>query len=164
MQSKLWTLSGLAVELGHDRRTLASRLDGLAPDEESQLSTGRTSRKWRMARAVAHLYASANPGELDLNAERARLAKEQADKTAMANAVERGELLSAQTVALEWGRLVSNCRAKLLGLPTKLAPQLAHAKTPNACLQLLTSEVHRALHELAEYRPGDEPQDTEGRA
>ncbi len=108
---------------------------------------------WRMAN-----------GALDLNAERARLAKEQADRTAMANAVERGELLRVATVATEWGRMLSACRAKLLAAPTKLAPRLAKEKTPVRCLELVTTEIYAALHELSNYRPGNEPQDDEGHA
>jgi len=34
MQSKLWSISGLATELEMDRRTLAKRLEYLAPAEE----------------------------------------------------------------------------------------------------------------------------------
>lgn len=92
---------------------------------------------------------------LDLNAERARLAKEQADKTAMANAVERGELLSVSTVATEWGRLASSIRAKFLGLPTKLAPRLAGLKNALTVRDALTAEINQVLVALRDYRPGD---------
>lgn len=92
---------------------------------------------------------------LDLNAERARLAKEQADRTALENAVKRGELLSVQTVATEWARMVSAARAKVLGMPSQLAPQLAVMKNALAITDALTAKFNAALAHLADYRPGD---------
>ncbi len=106
-------------------------------------------------------YFEADRQLLELNQQRARLAKEQADKTAMDNTVKRGELLSVRTVEIEIGRMFSSMRAKLLGLPTKLAPRVAREKTPARCLDLMTTEIHACLTELSEYRPGDEPQDDE---
>lgn len=35
LQRQLWSINALSVELGLDRRTLAKRLDGLAPAQES---------------------------------------------------------------------------------------------------------------------------------
>ena len=52
MQAQLWTVSGLAVELGRDRRTIAKQLEGLAPDEEETRRGGAVTRRWLLARVI----------------------------------------------------------------------------------------------------------------
>lgn len=125
--------------------------DGMPVVRAGQRGAGRESQI--DLEAGIRWYFQAHRNALELNQQRARLAKEQADKTAMENAVARGELLSVQTVETEWVRFVSACRAKLLGLPTKLAPRVAKEKKPALCLDLMTTEIHAALHELSEYSP-----------
>jgi len=74
MQSKLWSISGLATELGMDRRTLAKRLESLAPAEEKK--TGKRIQKlWRMSDVVEHLR-SPRPQQAELDAENKKLTKE----------------------------------------------------------------------------------------
>lgn len=92
--------------------------------------------------------------ELDLTQERARLAKEQADKTAMDNAVKRGELLRVSTVAKEWSHLIGPHSAKLLGMPRKLSPRLAAMKNANAINDCLSDEIRNILAAWADYQPG----------
>lgn len=62
-----------------------------------------------------------------LTAERARLAKEQADAQAMKNAVQRGELVAADEVAREWGDVLRRVRARILAAPSRLRQELALA-------------------------------------
>jgi hypothetical protein len=123
MQSKLWTLNALAVELGHDRRTLARKLEGLAPDDETAHG-GRVTRRWRLRRVVEHLYAAPERGELNPAQERARRDAEQADRLAMQNAVMRRELLPREDVVREVGGYIDACRTRLLNLPGRLAAEL----------------------------------------
>jgi phage terminase Nu1 subunit (DNA packaging protein) len=59
---------------------------------------------------------------LDLTAERARLAKAQADKTELEVAELRGELVSAQEVIEAWTQYIAAIRARLLALPSKARP------------------------------------------
>ena len=58
---------------------------------------------------------------LDLNAERARLARAQAERTELALARERGLLIERTAVILTWTNFVAVWRARLWGLPTRLA-------------------------------------------
>ena len=80
------------------------------------------------AREVAAGRASQN-GELDIVAERARLAKEQADKLEMENAAARGELLPRADVVSALQAVFARCRARrsrrMLPSPwySKLRPQ-----------------------------------------
>lgn len=95
------------------------------------------------------------PEELDLNAERARLAKEQADKTALENAVRRGQMVDALVVVNEWTDQIAAARSRLLATPTKLAPQLVGLQDANVVALAIRTEIYAALAELAEYEPDD---------
>lgn len=81
--------------------------------------------------------------------QRERLAAAQAEKVESENRVRRGELVEVEQVGAEWDDLVLNARAKLLSLPTKIAPQLAGRTDPNAIRSILRSEINAALIELA---------------
>lgn len=100
-------------------------------------------------RAVAAGRAS-ELGGLDLTAERARVAKEQADGLEMKNAAMRGELLPRADVHAAVTSANARVRAKLLSMPGKLAPILASLTAPAAIKERLTSAIYEALSELAE--------------
>lgn len=90
--------------------------------------------------------------DLDLNAERARLAKEQADAAAMRNAVSRGELLPAAEVVGAMRAAFGASRARLLAIPAKAAPLVAGIESPAEVRDILTGAVHEACDELADAR------------
>jgi phage terminase Nu1 subunit (DNA packaging protein) len=93
---------------------------------------------------------------IDLNAERARLAKEQADGQALKNSVARGELLPADKVENAWMSAIGRCRALLLGIPTSSAGRIVllsrqHEGAKEAereVRELLTSLIDGAVEEL----------------
>jgi phage terminase Nu1 subunit (DNA packaging protein) len=93
---------------------------------------------------------------LDLDAERARLAAEQADKIAMENAITRGEVAYLPDVATEQGRVFEMIRAKSLAMPTKCAP-LANPENPNLARDVIEREVLELLTEIAAAEFGNEP-------
>ncbi|MBP0446716.1 hypothetical protein J8J14_18220 [Roseomonas sp. SSH11] len=104
----------------------------------------------RHLREVAAGRASAESGEgLDLVQERARLAAEQADATAMKNAITRGELVPAGDLERVFGALVSSARERFLALPYKAAPLVIGKATPVEAQAVLTDLVHEALLILA---------------
>lgn len=159
MQSKLWTLSALAVELGRDRRALARDLEGLAPDDE-QVVGERTSRRWRLRRVIERLYARQDEREFDPVQERARKDAEMADKLAMANAVTRGEMIPRQRVLDDVGGYIDGCRARL----AHLAPRIAALLDPDAGRRLepqIKEIVQEAIAELRGYRPWRQPGQTD---
>lgn len=145
MQSKLWTLSALSVELQRDRRSLARQLETLKPDEQEK-AAGRTKRTWRLRRVIDHLFGSGEA--LDGAKERARKDKELADKYALENAVRRGELMEVDRAEQEYGTLVMAARARLLQLPGKCA-QMAPANTQIEVERIVRTEVYAALTELS---------------
>lgn len=110
----------------------------------------------RHLREVAAGRAAQIDGEdeenLDLVQERARLAKEQADKIAMENATRRGESLSRPDVVAMIQGLIAHSRAKFLALPSKLAAILARLDQPREVQDRLTTAIHDCLAELANTR------------
>jgi len=157
MQSRLWTLNALAVELGRDRRSLARALDGLQPDESRQVGA-RTERKYRLVRVIEHLYARAPDGdELDPAKERARRDKEAADKLALENAETRGDIARVSVMVQEVGAMLADHRQNALGIPSKLAPALAGLDAANI-KERLTDAVYQLLNDLADYQPGQRQQ------
>lgn len=72
-----------------------------------------------------------------------------AEKNELKNAVTKGELIPRDVVNTKWAEDVSNVKAKLLALPSKLAPRLAglSAREVN---EILTEGIYEALNELAE--------------
>jgi phage terminase Nu1 subunit (DNA packaging protein) len=88
-------------------------------------------------------------GAVDLVAERARLARAQAEKVERENAVADGEFLPRGEVHIIVTSAFARVRAKMLALPSKLAPELAAIKTPAKVQRVIKDEVYRALNELA---------------
>lgn len=103
---------------------------------------------------VTHLrgIASGRGGEahvLELTAERARLAKAQADAQELRNAQAHGELIRAEDAEREWFDLLRQLRARLLAIPARLRSDGALDREASAALD-------RALRDaLAELGGGD---------
>ena len=92
-------------------------------------------------------------GDLDLGAERARLAKEQADAKEMENAVERGELVYIEDVAKRFEQSLNKVRMKLLAVPIKTAAEVVAAVDAKEAQSIIENAVIEALNELAEVYP-----------
>ncbi|WP_158970940.1 DNA packaging protein [Chachezhania sediminis] len=81
---------------------------------------------------VAHLRetASGRGGEQHVNtltAERARLAKEQADAQALKNARLRGDLVEAAEVERTWSDTLRHVRSRMLAVPSRLRADFPQA-------------------------------------
>lgn len=87
-----------------------------------------------------------------LTAERARLAREQADQTAMKNAAMRGEMISMTDVRNEWVSIGRRIRNAVLSVPSRCRQMLPHLTTYD--VDLIGEEIRSALTEL-----GDEDDD-----
>ena len=107
---------------GKTYTTIKNKLEsaGLKP-----VSTGEKGKAhlWDSQQALEAIYATAaiDGDGLDLNAERAREAKERADKLELQNAFRRKELLLASEVKREWAKIVITVKTKITGLPSRLA-------------------------------------------
>lgn len=93
---------------------------------------------------------------LDLEHQRARQAKEQADKLALENAAARGELVYVDDMVEVWSRALTAFRQRLRGAAAKLAPRV-NPGNPNLARDLIEREHDEALAELADLDPGAEP-------
>ena len=119
---------------------------------------------WRTDRARAE---AGGEKPLDLNAERARLAREQADAQELKNRVSRGELLPAEEVVAGWEAAIGRARALLLGIPTSAAPTIVlltrqHEDAERAVREHLTKLIDGACDELVDTSFDDETDDEAG--
>lgn len=101
-------------------------------------------------RVVTHLRGIAagwGTGDMaaNLTAERARLAKEQADAQALKNAALRGDLIEADAVAREWADVLRQVRARILAVPSRLRQALDLSA---AAADQIDRELREALTEL----------------
>ncbi|HEY8214321.1 MAG TPA: hypothetical protein VIG36_09365 [Methylocystis sp.] len=97
----------------------------------TRVARGKYALKTCVQAISRHLreVAAGRGGEaagLELSAERARLAKEQADGQAIKNATLRGELIEADIVERRWADILSSVKAQMLGIPSELAQALPH--------------------------------------
>jgi phage terminase Nu1 subunit (DNA packaging protein) len=95
--------------------------------------------------------AGNNNNNLELGAERARLAKEQADAKEMENAVERGDLVYIEKVAKQFEQQLTKARNKLLAAPTKVAAEAHAAATVKEVREIIEAAIIEALDELVGY-------------
>jgi phage terminase Nu1 subunit (DNA packaging protein) len=119
---------------------------------------------WRTDRALAE---AGGEKPLDLNAERARLAKEQADAQELKNRVSRGELLPASEVEGLWQSAAGRCRSILLGIPNSSSERIVliarreekAEDAARAVRELLTRQIDGALAEMARLEAADDDED-----
>tara|TARA_B100000427_G_scaffold329369_2_gene345271 strand:- start:2017 stop:2547 length:531 start_codon:yes stop_codon:yes gene_type:complete len=99
--------------------------------------------------------------------EKARLTKAQADKAEMEVEVITRGMIKAEEVRDGWVAIVSNVRAKLLNLPSKIAHQVVGLETYSEAEGLINEEIYEVLNELAateipDTLRGDVEPDSEG--
>ena len=137
-----WSISGLAVELGRDRRFISKLVEDLEP-------IGRKGKADLYAMSDVFASAQGRNGDLDATQEKARRDKEAADKLEMENAKTRGELISGSEIGELIKDHILRARAKLMVLGSRLAPQLAAEMEVTACQRIVEGGVDEALGELA---------------
>ncbi len=113
MQAQLWSISGLAIELGMDRRTIAKRLEDLEPDDIKKGK--RVEKHWKMSRVFNHLSEIDNP--LD---ELARLNKLRGDRVEHDLSIDKGESASISILTWALSRIAELINSKLAALPLML--------------------------------------------
>lgn len=100
-------------------------------------------------------------GTGDIAEEKARLTKAQADKAELEVEQLESRLIPADVVQETWIEYVSNSRAKLLGLPSRIAHQLITVDKYAEAESIIKEQVYDILNELSqhgipkEYRKGD---------
>lgn len=147
------TTGQVARLIGVTERAIAGRkADGRVPTHADGGLDLRTIVQAGIDALAQRQKAASDGGDLDLNAERARLAKEQADAQEMKNAVTRGELIPRPDVVASMQIAFANARARLLSLPSKAAPLVLGLDSPAAVRDTLTDLIHECCGELAATR------------
>ena len=90
-----------------------------------------------------------NIGETDIYQQKLRLTKNQADHKEIEVAVLSSKLVHSDDVIDTWQNFIANCRSKLLNIPAKVTHQVLGLKSYAEVEDLITTEVHEALNELA---------------
>lgn len=111
----------------------------------------RTSYLRRLREEAAGRAAQGDreDGDLDIVAERARLAKEQADRLEMDNAVRRQELVEFDEFVAVIGRTFAAIRTRLLAIPAECAVRWSAGQTPAVAEEVIRDVVYQALEELS---------------
>lgn len=89
-------------------------------------------------------------GDLDLLAERARLAKEQADRIALQNAVTRKQYAPVEILAVALAATAAQIGVIFDGLPGKI--RIAVPDLPTRAIEIIAAEHARARNSLADLR------------
>ena len=143
-----------AAELGEWINLAAPRVNALAREGRIPRRTdGRFDLQPAIRGYVESLRLKSGGSALasnpELNAEKIRLAKANADKVETANAKARGELAPLPEVERAWAGILRDVRAALLALPSRAASRLGHLTQHD--VQTLDQEVRAVLVELAEH-------------
>lgn len=128
--------------LGVSRRTFFRLVEtGIIPkDAEGEYRLGE----------IAEAYYKHHFGGESLTAAKTRLTRAQAELAELELAEERGELHRADAVMTVWADNVQNAKAKLLSIPTKIAP-MSVGQDANVIQKLMKDQINEVLHELADY-------------
>lgn len=130
----------------------ANRVHALGRDGVLPRNPDKTYPLRASVRAYADHCRSLAKGkatDAELAAEKIRLAREQADKIALQNAAARGELLDSQTVAAEWRGIITDLRAAVLAVPSRVASELGFDRKETI---VLDSEIRAAMEAIADDR------------
>lgn len=148
------SMTEVAAHLHMDLQTFRKLIDrGVITKQERGSYDAEQVRKEYILHIREVAAGRFKAGELDLQAERARLAKEQADAKEMENAVERGDLVYIEDVAKQVEGQMTKVRTKLLAIPTKYAPELHAMATAREVQLALEEAITEALNELVGYNP-----------
>lgn len=135
---------GLIPKAAHGRYDVIACVHGYIDYLRTELAGYRSSRLGDSK------GGSKGSGGLDLAAERARLAHEQADGQELKNAQERGDLVPRDEVLRVTLALCANTRQRLLAVPNSVASQVAAEQNPALCQELIRDAVELALNEMAD--------------
>lgn len=105
---------------------------------------------WLVEHRISQRIGDPEDGEtLDLNHERALLARSQRRHRDMLLERDAGNLVEIDKVAEQVGDEYSTVRAKLLAIPSKAAPLVAPITAPAQCRKIISDQVDEALQELS---------------
>ncbi len=128
-------------------KTLVKRLADVEPIEV----TAR-EKYYPLGEALRVVY---KPSLLDLNKERARLAKYQGDKVKLEVQEMKGMLIDSEKWLADYSQKITGFKDKMLALPLKLAGEVSICSDVEENRMRLTSAVYEALNDLAFAQKGN---------
>lgn len=136
-----WSISTLAVELGKDRRTIATAVRDLVPMERK----GRVEL-YRLSDVLPLVMGGGKPTDFDDAKARKMAADAELAEEELAR-VRRETILVADVISA-LGPEYAALRARVLAIATKLAPRVAIETDERVCRALIERECIEALNEL----------------
>ena len=144
------SLDDCAEHLGIQQATLSKLIKHGVIDKQDRGKYNLDEVRLAYLKHIRNM-AGNNNNNLELGAERARLAKEQADAKEMENAVERGDLVYIDHIVKQFEQQLMKCKTKLLAVPTKVAAEAHAAADVQEVQEIIESSVLEALSELVGY-------------
>ena len=160
LMAKLYTLTGLEVELGVDKRRIARALQNFPADGKV-----KTRDAWYIATAYKALVAGPDDGggeTLNPIAEKARLDKARADLAELDLKHKEGRAVPSDLVEATLGRLRDEVRKAMFAVPGKCAPRILPGMKPSGIEALIREYIDDALRALssAEVKTEEPPDDS----
>lgn len=85
--------------------------------------------------------------------EHARLEKAKREKAEIQVSLMKGTVHAAEDVEREMTKMLMAFRAKILGIPSRLAPKATNIDNANQLEDMIRQELYEALKELSDYDP-----------
>lgn len=119
---------------------------------EEKIITRQPEGDFVLPEAIAEFYSFKFQSDeaIDFMAEKALHEKAKRELAELELQKRRNEVHDAADVELVMTDMLTNLRSQLLGLPAKMAPQLAN-RDKDFIDQALTDEIHARLTELSDY-------------
>lgn len=121
---------------------------------EEKIITRQPEGDFVLPEAIAEFYSFKFQSDeaIDFMAEKALHEKAKRELAELELQKRRNEVHDAADVELVMSDMLTNLRSQLLGLPAKMAPQLAN-RDKDYIDQTLTDEIYARMTELSDYTP-----------
>jgi hypothetical protein len=103
--------------------------------------------------ALPLIYETSIKDKLDINQENAKIAVLKQRQHLLKLDELEGKLIPIEMVEDTWQKISGAIRARILSMPSKLAPRIAGTTDPRKVEDELIRECHEALIELSNYEP-----------
>jgi phage terminase Nu1 subunit (DNA packaging protein) len=135
-----WTIYGLSIETGIDRKTLGRLLENAEP-------VTKGNRDYYKMRQVCD--ALRGGGIKAQEQERTRLYRNQADHEELRVAEKSRQLIPVSEVDEVWGEIAIAIKSKLLAMPARIAQVALAASSLREVEEAIRVEIYSALNELS---------------
>lgn len=147
----------LSAILGISARTLTEyQKEGMPIEKEGQRGQ---SNKYDTAKVVEWLVRRANSTAQAIEKAKLRLVLAQAELEELKVLEKKEELIPLERMQYILSNVLGKCRAKILGIPSRITPIIMTHKDPKKVEKVLKDACHEALSELAQndFEPDTTP-------